>query len=106
MQEVIQHLLAMRGLSVENADDFLQPQYTNIGNPFDMKDMEKSVERVHDAITNNERVAVYADYDCDGIPGAVVLSDMFDIIGYTNYVVYIPDRHKEGYGLHIPAIDS
>jgi len=106
MNEVVEHLLSMRGLSAENADDFLHPQYTNIGNPSDMKDMDKSVERVYTAITNNEKIAIYADYDCDGIPGAVVLSDMFDVIGFTNYIVYIPDRHKEGYGLHIPAIDS
>lgn len=106
MNEVVEHLLAMRGLSAIDADDFLHPQYTNIGNPTDMKDMGKSVERVYTAIKNNEKIAIYADYDCDGIPGAVVLSDMFDIVGFNNYVVYIPDRHKEGYGLHIPAIDS
>ena len=106
MNEVVEHLLAMRGLSAIYADEFLHPEYTNIGKPTDMKDMEKSVERVHDAIIKNEKIAIYADYDCDGIPGAVVLSDTFDIISFTNYVVYIPDRHKEGYGLHIPAIDS
>ncbi len=106
MNEVVEHLLTMRGLSAIDADDFLHPQYTNIGNPTDMKDMDKSVERVYNAIAKGEKIAIYADYDCDGIPGAVVLSDMFDIIGFTNYVVYIPDRHKEGYGLHIPAVDS
>ncbi len=106
MNEVVEHLLAMRGLSAIDADDFLHPQYTNIGNPTDMKDMVKSVERVYNAITKGEKIAIYADYDCDGIPGAVVLSDMFDIVGFNNYVVYIPDRHKEGYGLHIPAVDN
>ena len=110
MNQVIEHLLFMRGLSAKDADGFLYPKYENIGNPTDMKDMQKSIERVYRAISNpisgGEKIAIYADYDCDGIPGAVVLSDMFDIIGFTNYVVYIPDRHKEGYGLHIPAIDS
>ncbi|MGI9118350.1 MAG: single-stranded-DNA-specific exonuclease RecJ [Minisyncoccia bacterium] len=106
MQEIVANMLEMRGLSDIDADEFLHPKYTNIGNPSDLKDLNKSVKRVYKAIQNNEKIAIYADYDCDGIPGAVVLSDMFDIIGFTNYVVYIPDRHKEGYGLHIPAIDS
>ena len=52
----------------------------------------------------NERIAVYADFDCDGIPGAAVLSDFFNKVGYTNFEVYLPHRDREGYGFHTEAI--
>ena len=45
-----------------------------------------------------EKIAIFSDYDADGIPGAVVLSDFFRKVGYENFVVYIPHRNDEGYG--------
>src|SRR3989344_1218493 len=56
------------------------------------------------AIAQNERIAVYADFDCDGIPGAALLSDFFEKIGYANFEIYIPHRDREGYGFHKDAI--
>ena len=87
-------------------DRFLNPQYTDLSDPFTMNDMPQAVEQIITAIKNNTMVAIYADYDADGIPGSVVLADFFRLISFTNYVVYIPHRHKEGYGLHISAIDK
>ena len=55
-------------------------------------------------IENKEKIVIYADYDCDGIPGAVILQDLFKKINYTNYEVYIPARNSEGYGLNLSAI--
>lgn len=72
--------------------------------PFFMRDMEKSCERLFKAIKMKEKIVIYADYDCDGIPGAVILHDLFEKIGYKNYEVYIPQRNSEGYGLNISAI--
>ena len=66
--------------------------------------MKKATSRVLDAIEKNERIAVYADFDCDGIPGASILSDLFTKIGYENFEVYLPHRDREGYGFHVEAI--
>lgn len=74
--------------------------------PFLMNDMGKAVLRVFNAINDNEKIVVYADYDCDGIPGAVILHDLLKKTGYENFIVYIPDRHEEGYGLNRDAIES
>jgi single-stranded-DNA-specific exonuclease len=75
--------------------------------------MDKAVDRVLRAIERNERIAVYADFDCDGIPGASVLSDFFTKIGYGNlpdgkagFEVYLPHRDREGYGFHTEAIQK
>jgi single-stranded-DNA-specific exonuclease len=68
--------------------------------------MDKAVSRILKAIENKEKIIIYSDYDADGVPGAVVLSDFFKKIGATNFEVYIPHRHLEGFGLHKDAIDS
>ncbi|MFA5987120.1 MAG: single-stranded-DNA-specific exonuclease RecJ [Candidatus Paceibacterota bacterium] len=101
------HLLYHRGIKTgRDAEKFLNPQYADLHDPFLILNMDRAVDRVLAAIKNNERVTVYADYDCDGIPGAVVLHDFFTKIGYTNFSVYIPHRYKEGYGLNIPAVEQ
>lgn len=88
---------------------FLDPKY-QLGDPFLFRDMEKSVERINQAIQNKEHIGVYSDYDCDGIPGAVVLVDFFkelskNVSGIAERVhVYIPDRHDEGYGVNMQGI--
>ncbi len=68
--------------------------------PFGFANMEESVKRLKVAIDNKEKILVYTDYDCDGIPAATVLSDFFKKIGYSDFAMYIPHRHIEGYGLH------
>ena len=90
----------------ESFESFSSPNYeSNIGNPLLISGMGRCVERILKAVNNNEQIAVYSDYDCDGIPGAVVFSDFFKKIGYEKVIYYIPHRHKEGYGLNISAIN-
>jgi single-stranded-DNA-specific exonuclease len=92
-------LLQARGVSGEDAQAFLTPTY-RLGDPFLFHDMEKAVQRLHRAIVGTEHIGIYADYDCDGIPGAVILLDLCKKIGIAERVhVYIPDRHDEGYGV-------
>ena len=97
------HLLFHRGITTnEDADLFLNPKYDSHSYPPEsLKDMEKGVTRVLEAIKKNENICIYSDYDADGIPGAVVLSDFFEKIGYTNFFVYIPHRNREGFGLNM-----
>lgn len=105
---LLRRLLFNRGIKTEeDARAFLYPSYEDdIHDPFKMLGMEGAVQRFYNAIKKNEKIVVYSDYDCDGIPGATVLSDLLKKIKYQNFEVYIPDRHKEGYGLNMDAVKS
>jgi single-stranded-DNA-specific exonuclease len=105
--EFIRNLLFYRGIdSATTAEKYLNPHFENdTHDPFLMKDMDKAVARILKAIENKEKIIIYSDYDADGVPGAVILSDFFKKIGVTNFEVYIPHRHLEGFGLNKEAID-
>jgi single-stranded-DNA-specific exonuclease len=104
----VQQLLCNRGITTtEAAARFLAPQYdTELHDPFLLHGMSAAVERIQHAISENEKVVIYSDYDCDGIPGAVILHDFFTAIGFTNFFNYIPHRHYDGFGLSVKAIDE
>lgn len=106
--ELLRTLLYYRGVdSAVVAAKFLNPHFENDAHdPFLMKDMDKAVTRILQAVEKKEKTIIYSDYDADGVPGAVVLSDFFKKIGFNNFEVYIPHRHLEGFGLHKDAIDS
>ncbi len=104
---LVQTLLSNRGITdEEGVRTFLAPSYESLHDPFLMTDMERAVTRTLDALARNERIAIYSDYDCDGIPGGVLLHDFFKAIGYTQFENYIPHRHHEGYGVSREAIDN
>lgn len=100
------HLLKKRGFTTdEQIEDFINPSYEkHISDPFLIHGMEKAVHRILLAIKHKEKIAVYSDYDCDGVPGGVLLREFFDAIGYP-VEMYIPHRHNEGYGVHTHAVD-
>jgi len=103
--ELLDLLLRNRGIKPENYERFLNPSYENhLYDPYLLKDMEKSVVRIFKSIEAKEKIVIYSDYDCDGIPAAVMMYDFFKKINYDNFSIYIPDRHDEGYGLHKDAI--
>ncbi len=102
--ELLELLLKNRGIALEDQDKFLNPVYENLYDPYLLKDIEKAVVRIFEATEAKEKIVVYSDYDCDGIPAAVIMHDFFTKIGYENFSIYIPDRHDEGYGLHGEAI--
>ncbi|MEK7538642.1 MAG: single-stranded-DNA-specific exonuclease RecJ [Patescibacteria group bacterium] len=103
-----QTLLKNRGiLTEEAAEKFLNPSYErDIYDPFLMLNMERAVERILQAMDANEKIVIYGDYDCDGIPGSVVLHDFFKKISYAHFQNYIPHRHNEGYGLNVGAVEK
>ncbi len=105
---ILQQLLFARGITTEEAaESFIHPSYTDdLHDPFLLHDMEKAVDAIFASLQNNERIAIYSDYDCDGIPGAVVLHDFFTAIGYSNFQNYIPHRHFEGFGLNVEAVEK
>lgn len=104
--ELLQILLEKRGIkNKEEAEAFLNPSYEHdFHDPFLMRDMEKACVRIYEAMEAGEKIIIYADYDSDGIPGAVILNDLFKKVNYKNYEVYIPQRNSEGYGLNLEAI--
>lgn len=106
--ELQQKLLANRGITTrEEAERFLHPSYErDMHDPFLMKDMEKAVVRIFEAVEAKQKIIIYGDYDCDGIPGSTILHDFFKKIGCEHFDVYIPDRHEEGYGLNGEAVDQ
>src|SRR4051812_1327516 len=75
----LQMLLHNRGIaSDKEAEIFLHPLYeAHMHDPFLMHDMEKACVRIFEAIEANQKIVIYSDYDCDGIPGGVILHDFF-----------------------------
>ncbi len=104
--ELFEILLKQRGIIPEEQESFLSPNYEKLHDPLLLPDMERARDRVIKAIENNEHIVVFSDYDADGIPGAVVLSDFFARAKYENVSFYIPHRHDEGFGLNLEAIDE
>src|SRR5574343_6589 len=103
----IELILARLGLhSEEERQNFLNPNYEDLDDPFKMADLERACVRIFEAIEANERICIYADYDCDGVPSAAMLYKFFERLNYKNIFVYIPDRHDEGYGLHVDALEK
>lgn len=106
--DITAKLLFHRGIKTEEeADEFLNPDFDKHSwDPYQMSDMDIAVDRIIKAVKNKEKVLIYSDYDADGIPGGVLMSDFFDLAGFKDYTNYIPDRHDEGFGLNSEAIEQ
>ena len=105
IDRVLAELLVKRGVETfDQARAFFRPRLEDLHDPFLMKDMDKAVERLHEAIASREKILVYGDYDVDGTT-AVALVYSF-IRRFTPQVdFYIPDRYDEGYGVSFKGID-
>ena len=99
-------LLVSRDIkSFEDAKTFFRPSLDHLHDPFLMKDMDKAVKRILEAISNDEKILIYGDYDVDGT-SSVALVCKFLRNNTTNQVsTYIPDRYDEGYGISYQSID-
>ena len=105
VDRVLAELLVQRGVETfEQARRFFRPSLDDLHDPFLMKDMDKAVERLHEAITKGQKILVYGDYDVDGTT-AVALVYSF-VRRFTKRVeYYIPDRYDEGYGVSYKGLD-
>ncbi len=105
--EVTAALLVRRGITTaEAAEAFLAPSYDrHLHDPLLMTDMPKAAERFAHAALKREKVAIWSDYDCDGIPAATLLHDFLEKVG-ADSTTYIPHRHLEGYGMNEQGIES
>lgn len=101
---VIANLLAQRGVTnYSEAQSFFRPKLTDLHDPFLMKDMDKAVDRLERAITHQEKVLIYGDYDVDGTT-SVAMMYQFLRSRIQNLDYYIPDRYSEGYGISKASI--
>ena len=98
VHDIVARVLAARGVELEEAGSFLRPTLkTMLPNPAHLLDMEAAVDRILQAIDDDETVGVLGDYDVDGATSSALLVRFFSALGLT-VPVYIPDRQKEGYG--------
>lgn len=105
VSKTIATLLLQRGISsFEEARQFFRPSLNDLHDPYLMKDMDKAVARLEQAITNEENILVFGDYDVDGTTAVSLVSGYLKSF-YPNVVTYIPDRYDEGYGVSFKGID-
>ena len=103
---VLSNLLVQRGIdNAEAARRFFNPQLADLHDPFLMKDMERAVERIEQAVREGEKIMVYGDYDVDGTTAVALVYKFLRKIGHQNLSFYIPDRYTEGYGISVKGID-
>lgn len=98
-------ILAQRGIETyEDARNFFRPTLESLHDPYLMKDMDKAVERILQAVSSKENILVYGDYDVDGTTAVALMYDFLKSF-YPNVSYYIPDRYTEGYGISTQGID-
>jgi single-stranded-DNA-specific exonuclease len=102
---VIARLLWQRGLGdPDAARRFLNPQLSQLHDPFLLTDMRTAVDRLMGAIARKERIAIHGDYDVDGITSTVILRRAIELLG-GEVVHFVPDRLRDGYGLQPATIE-
>ncbi len=105
VDEIIATLLVERGVTTyEEARCFFRPSLDQLHDPFLMKDMDRAIARINEAVRRHERILVYGDYDVDGT-SAVALVYSYLSTFHRNIDFYIPDRDSEGYGISFKGID-
>lgn len=105
VSEALVTLLSQRQITdFEEARNFFRPSLEHLHDPFLMKDMDKAVERLVQAIYEGEKIVVYGDYDVDGTTSVTMFYGFLKEI-YGNLLYYIPDRYAEGYGVSQTGID-
>lgn len=105
VEPLVASLLVQRGINTfEEAKKFFRPQLSHLHDPFLMKDMDKAVERIRQAISNHEKILVFGDYDVDGTTAVSLVYTFIKGI-YPAVDYYIPDRFSEGYGISVQGVE-
>lgn len=101
---IVSQILVNRDVNIDEVEEFLEPTIKNsLPNPNDLIDMQKAILRIVFAIENNQKIAVFGDYDVDGATSSSLLKKYFAKINI-DLIIYIPDRQKEGYGPNSKAL--
>lgn len=103
--KTVLQLLWNRGIRTpKEIEEFFNISLDNLIDPKVMLNMLKGANQIISGIKNNERMALFGDYDTDGICSVVILAKFFNKIGFENFDVFIPNRFKGGYGLNLEKI--
>ena len=107
VDRLVVQLLYSRGITEPSAvHAFLTHQPPLSPDPFQLPDMEPAVDRIAHAVRSGESIAVYGDYDADGVTATVLLTEALRAMGASRVQPYIPHRTQEGYGLNIAAVEE
>ncbi len=98
-------LLNVRGIDINTAEIFTRKELSDLYDPFLLQDMEIATKRIKNAITAGEKIAIYGDYDADGVTATYILLHYLKSLG-ADCTLYIPDRLGDGYGVSENAITS
>lgn len=105
LQRIPAAILAHRGLTCpEEVREFLTPDIGSLHDPFLLLDMDRAVSRISDAITRQEPILLYGDYDVDGTASIVVLKKAIEVLG-GKADFHVPHRLKEGYGIRAEVLE-
>jgi single-stranded-DNA-specific exonuclease len=105
LHPLIAQLLYNRGINLEGIDPFLSVDRRLEGNAFFLPDVSQAVSRIYKAVLAREKIAVYGDFDVDGVTAIVILVEGLSRLG-AEVIPYIPDRIKEGHGLNISGLEK
>jgi single-stranded-DNA-specific exonuclease len=105
LSPLVAQLLYNRGIKLEEIDPFFSADRRLEGNPFLLPDISRAVSRVYKAVLDREKIAVYGDFDVDGVTATVILVEGLSRLG-AEVITYIPDRLNEGHGLKISAMEK
>jgi len=105
---IIRQLLFDRGLdSIEKSKGFFDFSYENdLSDPFVFSQMQKAMERMKKAKKDKEKIAIFGDYDADGVTATALLVENLEKLGFADVIIYIPDRQLDGYGINAKAIEN
>ena len=103
--EIMAKLLLSRNIEFEKINKFLNGKIEDIKDPYLIKDMDKFVSRVLQAIVNKEKICIYGDYDVDGITSITIMHRFLSKLN-ADILYYLPDRLIEGYGVNTQALDE
>ena len=105
VSEIMAKLLVSRNIEFEQIDNFLNGTLEDLNDPYEIKDMDKLVDRIDKAIKNKEKICIYGDYDVDGITSITIMYQFLTKLG-ADVMYYLPDRLIEGYGINNNALDE
>lgn len=106
LDERLVHLLFNRGIDTqEKLSKYLQPNLTDLYDPFLFEDMQEAVNLIEKHIANNSKILVFGDYDVDGISATAILIKYFNSVG-ASVDYFMPNRYEDGFGLTIKTIDK
>ena len=102
---LVAQLLYNRGVKPEEIDAFLSADRRLEGNPFLLPDISQAISRIYKAVLEREKIAVYGDFDVDGVTATVIIIEGLSRLG-AEVVPYIPDRINEGHGVKLSALEK